>query len=258
MVPKAAQYLLDFIYKTETGASRPECFEVIYGHNQDKLPKPLTSMTVDEVIKGGTARTKKFKSSAAGAAQFMKDTLTGLKAEADLDGTEIFDGDLQNELAYRLLVRRGYHDFMAGRLSVTGFGKALAQEWASFPVLADGKGRHRQVARGETYYAGDALNKALVKPEAVERVLEKVKTMEDRKPEVVDPEKLDKPLTTSKTIIGWILSIFGLIATGLKEIGFVDLNIYVQLAILAGIIGFGAYAIKRRRDIALLYRELKE
>lgn len=258
MVPNAAQYLLDFIYKTETGAARPECFEVIYGHNQAKLAKKLTSMTLDEVIASGPSRTKKFKSSAAGAAQFMRDTLVGLKKEANLDGNEVFDGDLQNELAYRLLVRRGYHDFMAGRLSVVGFGKALAQEWASFPVLADTKGKHRNVERGETYYAGDALNKALVKPETVERVLAKVKTMEDRKPEVVDPEKLDKPLGTSKTIIGWIASIIGLFFTGLKEIGFVDLNIYVQLAILAGIIGFGVYAIKRRRDIALIYRELKE
>lgn len=257
MIPNAAKLLLDFIYETETGAKAPKCYEVIYGHNQGKLAKPLTSMTLDEVIAAGSSWTKRFKSSASGAAQFMKATLVGLKSEQGLRGSELFDANLQDRLAYALLARRGYHDFMAGRTSVVEFAKRLAQEWASFPVLVATKGSKGVVQRGQSYYAGDPLNKALIKPEEVEQVLAQVKGAAE-KLGIADPENLDKPLATSKTVIGWAASIIGLIATGLKELGFVDLNIYVQLAIVGGIIGFGFYAIKRRADIAKVYRELKE
>ena len=54
------------------------------------------------------------------------------------------------------------------------FGKRLAQEWASFPVLAGTKGAKRTVARGQSYYAGDGLNKSLVTPEKVEAILRNV------------------------------------------------------------------------------------
>jgi hypothetical protein len=50
-VPPGAALLLGFIYKNERDRDPPECYEVIYGFNQDKLPKPLTSMTLDEIEK---------------------------------------------------------------------------------------------------------------------------------------------------------------------------------------------------------------
>ncbi|WP_449411118.1 peptidoglycan-binding protein [Methylobacterium komagatae] len=128
-------------------------------------------MTVDEVIADGPRRTRQFGSSAAGLYQVMKDTLRTLKAQMGLTGRELFTADLQDQLGYQLLKQRGYASFMAGNLSVTGFGLNLAKEWASFPVLAAQRGQHRQVARGQSYYAGDGLNKALVKPEAVEAML---------------------------------------------------------------------------------------
>ncbi len=74
---------------------------------------------------------------------------------------------------------------MSGQIGVTEFGKRLAQEWASFPVLAATKGQKRTVQRGQSYYAGDGLNKALVKPEKVEAVLDQVKAAGSPKP----PEK---------------------------------------------------------------------
>lgn len=48
-------------------------------------------------------------------------------------------------------------------------------EWASFPVLVGTKGQKRTVKRGQSYYAGDGLNKALVAPDAVEAILDRVK-----------------------------------------------------------------------------------
>ncbi|SCD25513.1 hypothetical protein [Brucella inopinata] len=91
----------------------------------------------------------------------------------------IFDPNLQDRLGYHLLKRRGYEEFMAGNIDRMEFGKRLAQEWASFPVLAAVRGAHRIVKRGETYYAGDALNKALVTPAKIETLLDRVKATGD-------------------------------------------------------------------------------
>ncbi len=43
------------------------------------------------------------------------------------------------------------------------------------------------VARGETFYAGDRLNKALVKPEAIEALLQRALGLIGTGPLVVDP-----------------------------------------------------------------------
>lgn len=184
-VPLAAARMLDFIRDTEVGTDGPAGYGVIYGHNQDKLPEPLTRMTIDEVIGAQASWSKRFGSSASGGYQFMRATLTDLKRELGLRGTQILDPDLQDRLGYHLLKRRGYAEFMSGRITKTEFGKRLAQEWASFPVLSDTRGAHRVVTRGQSYYAGDGLNKALVKPEEVEGVLEEMKSLGDVMPAAV-------------------------------------------------------------------------
>ncbi|WP_234835537.1 hypothetical protein [Sinorhizobium meliloti] len=45
-VPPGAAILLDFIRETEVGRSDRASYDVIYGHNQAKLPKPRTAMTM--------------------------------------------------------------------------------------------------------------------------------------------------------------------------------------------------------------------
>lgn len=220
--PAPAAYLLEFIYKTETGREPPECYEVVYGQRQNDLPKPITEMTLDEVEAGGPARTRKFGSSAAGAAQFMRDTLDkpgtlhDLEGEMGLTGKELFSPDLQDRMAFHLLKRRGYDKFMAGTMTVTAFGKALAQEWASFPVLATTQGAHRKVARGETYYAGDRLNKALVKPETIEALLAEVKAMPVTTPVVEHDEPESTALTDASTVAQVQARLFEL---GYTEVG---------------------------------------
>ncbi|WP_205821040.1 hypothetical protein [Methylobacterium nonmethylotrophicum] len=170
-VPAGAALLLDFIASKEA----PRGYGTVYGNNQAKLAKPLTSMTLAEVIAAGPSWTRSFGSSACGRYQFMKATLEGLRDELGLTGREIFGPDLQDRLGYHLLKRRGYEAFMAGTLSVAGFGLKIAQEWASFPVLAPTKGQKRTVTRGQSYYAGDGLNKALVSADAVEVALSKAR-----------------------------------------------------------------------------------
>lgn len=183
-VPAGAALLLDFIYRTETSKSAPGCYDVIYGNRQSALTKPVTQMTLAEVqeaqktwaTKAWAARFGSGKaSSATGAPQLMRATLAGLIDELGLRLGQVLDGDLQDRLGYHLLKRRGYSEFMAGKITRTEFGKRLAQEWASFPVLAPVKGASRNLLRGQSYYAGDGLNKSLTKPETVEAVLDRVK-----------------------------------------------------------------------------------
>lgn len=138
------------------------------------MPAPITSLTLNAVIAAQRGYTRRFGSSASGRYQFMRATLLGLKREMSLSGFERFDPDLQDLLAYQLLKRRGYAEFASGRMGRTEFGKRLAQEWASFPVLDDTRGAKRAVRRGQSYYAGDGRNKALVSAAAVEKVLERV------------------------------------------------------------------------------------
>ena len=181
-VPIAAARMLDFIRATEVGTDGPSGYQVIYGFNQDKLPTPITQMTIDAVIAAQASFTKRFGSSATGGYQFMRATLKDLKRELGLRGTQVLDPDLQDRLGYHLLKRRGYEAFMAGRMRRGEVGKRLAMEWASFPVLADTRGAHRDLERGQSYYSGDALNKALVSPEEVERVIDEMATIGEAMP----------------------------------------------------------------------------
>lgn len=166
-IPAPAAKLLDLIGNTEA----PRGYGTIYANKQGSLPKPLVTMTIDEVITAGPGWTKDFGSSAAGRYQFMNATLKGFKKSKVVSGTELLDAGMQDRLALVLLNGRGYSKFMAGTMTLVAFGLGLAKEWASFPALADCKGSSRQVKRGQSYYAGDGLNKALVAPETVEACL---------------------------------------------------------------------------------------
>lgn len=197
-VPRPAAILLDFIRKTEVGTEARAGYDIIFGHNQNKLPKPVTSMTVAELQRHQTSGWPA-KSTASGGYQFMRATLAGLRTELKLNDGQIFEPNLQDRLGYHLLKRRGYEAFMAGTISRTEFGKRLAMEWASFPVLTVGKGAHRTLNRGQSYYAGDGVNKALVKPEAVEALLDRVKAASGAKTAPNKPSTPAAPKTPTDT-----------------------------------------------------------
>jgi len=202
-VPPGAMLLLDFI----GGIEAPLGYGTIYGNNQGKLAKPLTSMTLDEVIAAGPNWTKAYRSSAAGRFQFMNATLKDLKKSLGLSGKETFSPDLQDRLGYELLKRRGWSNFVAGFMSREAFGKALAQEWASLPVLADTQGASRAVRRGQSYYAGDGLNKALTSPESVEAVLDKAKDahVAPKPSAATPPPAADKPAIGKGQVLAFII-----------------------------------------------------
>lgn len=170
-VPAAAAAILNFVGDIEA----PAGYNTIFANKQNTLAKPLTKMTLGEVIENQSDWSKRHGSSAAGRYQFMRKTLIDLKSELGLSLNQRFDANFQDRLGFHLLKRRGYDLYMTDRISRTEFGKRLAQEWASLPVLAKVMGQHRQVQRGESYYAGDKLNKSLISPEHVERVLDLAK-----------------------------------------------------------------------------------
>jgi muramidase (phage lysozyme) len=168
-IPRAAKLILDFIAIPESGGN----YNAYFAHG--KSTKDLSKMTLDEIE--AWSKNRGTKSSATGRYQFMRDTLDApgtlkdIEGEMGLTGKELFTPELQDRMGYHLLKRRGYEKFINGKISISQFGLNLAKEWASFPVLSRVKGAHRTVTRGQTFYSGDKLNKALVKPEAVEALL---------------------------------------------------------------------------------------
>ncbi|WP_321363541.1 hypothetical protein [uncultured Celeribacter sp.] len=138
------------------GVEAPQGYNQVYGGSKIATPKPLTQMTVGEVldwqrqsIAAGSA------SSAAGRYQFLRKTLNDLVNAGYARKSDLFTPELQDRLAVALMERRGLSDYQSGRITETQFANNLAREWASLPVVTGS-------SAGSSYYAGDGLNKALV------------------------------------------------------------------------------------------------
>jgi muramidase (phage lysozyme) len=206
-VPLAAAILLDDIRETEVGTADRRGYDVIYANRQSRLPKAITSMTIAE-LQAAQAGNWPAKSTASGGYQFMRATLGGLRKELKLRDSQVFTPDLQDRLGYHLLKRRGYDTWMAGKLSDTGFALNLAKEWASFPVLVAVQGQRRMLKRGQSYYAGDGLNKALVSAEHVEALLKRAKAAGNA-PKPTTPAEPSEPASEPKN---WVAALFQLLA----------------------------------------------
>lgn len=182
-VPPGAAILLDFIGRAETGKTGREAYDVLVFHQQSKLPKPLTSYTISELLAaqktwgstGWTVKGKRMRGSASGKYQIIRKTLVGLVAQLALPGSTKFSPDVQDRLGYALLTARGWQAFTSGQVTPAAFALQLAKEWASIPVLSTVQGAHRQVTRGESYYAGDGVNKSQKAAEELEAMLAKVR-----------------------------------------------------------------------------------
>lgn len=157
-VPAGAAMLLDFIGRAETGKTGSEAYNIIVFYKQDKLPRPLTEFTISELLDAQRAWAKNWGGSAAGKYQIIRKTLLGLVEQLGIPGDAKFSPDLQDRLGYRLLTTRGWQASASGQVTIGAFALALAKEWASMPVLSTVQGSHRQVKRGESYYAGDGVN----------------------------------------------------------------------------------------------------
>lgn len=152
-----AKPLLDFIAKYESGGD----YNIVWGGiRKADRPEKLTEMTIGEVLLWQDSIDAKYMSEAAGRYQIMEDTLRGLYLPAGLSLGDLFNERNQDALCIALLRRRGLHQFLLGNLSVNRFCNQIAKEWASMPVVTDVKRGSRTIRAGQSYYAGDGLNKA--------------------------------------------------------------------------------------------------
>ncbi|SEN51601.1 hypothetical protein SAMN04489859_1008135 [Paracoccus alcaliphilus] len=166
---KHAEPILDLIGKYESRGD----YEIVWGGIQKSLrPVSLTAMTIAQVMEWqNNVVARGAKSSAAGKYQIIRKTLQGIVAATGINVARKFDKAAQDEMGMHLLRQRGFQRFLDGQVDADDMMLALAKEWASFPVPSAMKGASRQILAGQSYYAGDGLNKAHATIAEVERSL---------------------------------------------------------------------------------------
>ena len=164
--PYMVPAMVDLLARIRHHEAGSRGYNANYRNNQNWI---LTGRTFDEVRALGRSQvtTYKERSSAIGGYQFITATLDSLKSSLGLTGKELFDVAFQDDLAIALMIRRGLMKYLRGELSAEAFANNLAKEWASLPVVTPIKGASRQLKAGQSYYAGDGLNKALTTPGVV-------------------------------------------------------------------------------------------
>lgn len=211
-VPPGAVKLLDFIGRAETGKTGRDAYDIIVFFKQDKLPKPLTEYTLSELLDAQKTWAKNWRGSAAGKYQIIRKTLLGLVAQMGIPGGTHFTPDVQDRFGFQLLTNRGWQAFASKQVTPNAFALQLAKEWASMPVLSTTQGAHRQVERGESYYAGDGVNSAQKKADELEAILAEV--LGTKLDPTIQPKPAPAPTPPPKRqsligiIIDFILSLF--------------------------------------------------
>lgn len=164
-----AKPILDLIGKYESRGD----YNVIWGgiSRTDYPKKPLTEMTIAEVLAWQDSIDSRYRSEAAGKYQILEDTLRGLVSKYRIDTSRLFNKSMQDDLAMKLLAGRGFNRFLGGQNTADDMMLGLAKEWASFPVPRFMRGASRHVDAGQSYYAGDGLNKAHATIAEVEQAL---------------------------------------------------------------------------------------
>ena len=131
-------------------------YNIVFHGSRIRPPKPITQMTVAEVLDWQDASVAAGSaSSAVGAYQIIRKTMRSLISDGTIRRTDRFNRTTQDRAAMGLLRRRGLDSYLAGSLSAEAFGNNLAKEWAGLPVITGPK-------RGGSYYGGDGLNSATV------------------------------------------------------------------------------------------------
>lgn len=182
MITPALTNLLAAIRKYEA----PKGYGQIYGGAKG-VPKgtdvsimPLSGVQAlqAKMVKAGSAST------ACGGYQFIRKTLAVTISELGLSGKEIWTPALQDRMAVHLLEKRGLSAYLAGQKTREAFANSLAMEWASLPVVTAINGKKV----GQSYYAGDGLNKSHHKPQAILALVDALRA-QPAAPPVADPPK---------------------------------------------------------------------
>ena len=181
-IQSAVTPLLDFI-----GNKESEGYDDISGLvSQSRYPtKPLTQMTIQEVLDWQESIDRFQLSEASGRYQIMEDTLRGynndnsagpgnpLYTKAGLSASDLFSPINQDKMAIELLRGRGLDRYLDGSMTRETFANNLASEWASLPVVTG-------VNAGRSVYEGDrAGNRSLTTVQEFLSVLDEIKSRYD-------------------------------------------------------------------------------
>lgn len=151
------QGLIAFIYHHEANGNLNAINHGVPKHLRPA--KPLTEMTVGEVLAWQRSIDPQVSSEAAGALQIMPDTLAEEIGRGTVKESDLFDKATQDKLTIGRLRFRGLDKWKSGALSREEFGTNVAKEWASLPVLTDTYShRGRPIRPGNAFYGGVGNN----------------------------------------------------------------------------------------------------
>lgn len=140
----------------------------------------LTDKTINQVLENQNKGVYK----AAGAYQIIPSTLKSAMRSMGLTGDELFDKNMQDKIYANYLAKTKRSDikkYITGKHDdVNSATTALAKEWASMPVPHTMKGQKRMVGKGQSYYAGDGINKAHVSADRTINALREARKQYER------------------------------------------------------------------------------
>lgn len=140
----------------------PDGYVEITGHTRLKPVRPITQMTIAEVLEfQDLVVANGAQSSAMGRYQFIRKTLAYLVSRHNIDTNQLFNARTQDYLARVLLADCSYYDADATN---TEIGNCLAKQWAALPVVEGANS-------GRSYYHGKAGNRALASTAEVIHVI---------------------------------------------------------------------------------------
>ena len=157
--------LLNLIAKGESEGTGADPYCALYPGTND--PR-ITEFTLTQIDQFQTDRINSgYASSACGRYQFIRKTLRVAVSESGLDAaTTRYNRDVQDYLILTILKSyRGLEKWKSGSITDAEFCLNLSKEFASVPVPFDTQGASRSFSKGQSYYAGDGLNRAHHNPD---------------------------------------------------------------------------------------------
>ena len=141
-------------------------YDAVFHGSKIKPPKPLTRMRLNDVLdwQKQSVDAGSF-SSASGAYQFIRATLSATIRELGVDPARKWSPALQDEMAIHLLEGRGLTRFLRSEITTDDFMMQLSREWAAIP----------RPDTGRSYYDDDGVNSAQVSVDEAKEVLSGVR-----------------------------------------------------------------------------------
>lgn len=162
MISTELKALLELIKSREGGLGAKGYGQIYGGAKGVPLSTDVSKLTLKQVVDlQDRMLANHSASTACGGYQFIKKTLLATINSMKLSVNEVWTPELQDKMAVFLMRGRGLDKYMSGEITAETFANNLAMEWASLPVVSSIIGAKKFVLLpGQSYYAGDGLNKS--------------------------------------------------------------------------------------------------